>query len=215
MNYKAALFDLDGTLLDTGEGVLSAAQTVIESEGAAPLGESELRSFVGPPIQKSFAQSFGLDKREADRWAARFRELYSSRYLFEAKIYDGVLETLASLKEHGIALAVATYKRQDYAIRLLKHFGLDKYMSCMFGSDDAGVLTKADIIAKAASSLRVPRDETLMVGDTEHDAQGACQAGISFLGVTYGYGFTGYSKEIGFPCVGMVSRPKDIFGYFA
>ena len=54
-----------------------------------------------------------------------------------------------------------------------------------------------------------------MVGDTEHDAQGACQAGISFLGVTYGYGFTGYSKEIGFPCVGMVSRPKDIFGYFA
>ena len=214
MKYAAALFDLDGTLLDTGEGVLGSVETVIANEGRPPLDAETLRTFVGPPIQKSFARVFDLDEREAKRWAAHFRDLYSTENLLKAKLYDGILDVFAQLNQRGIPIAVATYKRQDYMLKLLRHFGFDRYTSHLFGSDMAGELTKADIIAIAAESLGVAHDDALMIGDTAHDALGAQQVGMAFLAVTYGYGFKSAADTGEHPCVGVADSPMGILDYF-
>ncbi len=213
MAFRAALFDLDGTLLDTGEGVLGAACQVIHEKGCPPLAQDLLRTFIGPPIKQSFAQTFALDEDEATRWTARFRELYSKEYLLYARPYEGIYEVCKTLREAGIPQAVATYKPEGYARELLEHFGFGDYMQHMLGSDIQGKLSKADIIERAAGLLDVPHAEALMVGDTVHDAMGAQKLGMPFLGVTYGYGFTGQGI-CEYQHVGMAAHPIDILTYF-
>lgn len=214
MRYEAALFDLDGTLLNTGKGILASVRQVVEEKGEGPLDESLLRTFVGPPIQNSFARVFNLNKQEAGQWAARFRELYSTQNLLMADSYDGIMSVCAQLKDADVPMAVATYKREDYALDLLKHFGFNQYTDHMFGSDFAGELSKADIIEQALDSMGVPAEKALMVGDTVHDAMGAQQTGIAFLGVSYGYGFRSMADVEGYPCVGMAEKPLQILEYF-
>ena len=213
MAFEAVLFDLDGTLLDTEEGILKSVEYVVQEKGGTPLGQDLLRTFIGPPIQQSFARTFNLDEGDANVWAARFREVYRTEYLLYAKPYEGIFEVLDCLVEAGIMVGVATYKREDYAYRLLESFGFTSYTPHIFGSDMQGKMTKADIIEKTVASLGVLKEACLMVGDTVHDAQGAYTSGMPFLGVTYGYGFSSENEDISYPCVGFVNSPQDIWGY--
>lgn len=211
--YDAAIFDLDGTLLDTSEGIRKSIAYAIEKLGLSPLSDEVIRTFIGPPIQRSFARVYGMDKQEADAAAAVFRDRYKGDDLLLAKPYDGIIGTLQTLRDNGVKTAVATYKRQDYAQRLLSHYGFDKVSDAIFGSDFEGVLTKKDIIENAINAVSSERGRVVMIGDSDNDAEGAAQAGVSFIGVTYGFGFSVREDIEKYPCVFVADTPKDIAGF--
>lgn len=187
--YQAVLFDLDGTLLDTSEGILSSVKYTLDVMEFEPIEEDYFETFIGPPIQHTLQKIYHLDDATRDKAAAVFREHYSTVDLCKAKMYDGVLETLTELKKNGIKIAVATYKREDYTKKLLDEFGISQYCDWIQGSDFAGKLTKTDIIELCLQNLNVEKRKVLMVGDTEHDLVGAQNAGVDFLAVTFGFGF--------------------------
>ncbi len=186
---KAVLFDLDGTLLDTTGGVMDAVRRTVEQLGLELLEEETLRKFVGPPMQLSFEVHYGMNPEEALKSANLFRDNYKKYSLFEAELYPGVLELLGFLKEKGVHIAVATNKSHDNAVQILKKFGIDLYCECMLGSDLGGKLKKADIIEECIRRMDIDRACAVYVGDSSFDSDGARQAGLDFIGVTYGFGF--------------------------
>ena len=189
--YKALLFDLDGTLLDTSEGIISSVKYAIECTGLESLSDDKIKSFIGPPIQNTFRKFYNLNDEETSKISAIFRERYSTVDLLKAKLYDSVLETLEILKNEGYVIGIATYKREDYAKKIVEYFGISQFCDVIEGSDFAGKLTKADIINTCIDKLGVSKNEILMIGDTESDKIGAENAGVDFLPVTYGFGFIG------------------------
>ncbi len=209
--YKLAVFDLDGTLLDTTEGVLSSIKYTINHFGFKMLGDDDLKKFIGPPIQKSFADTYNLSGDILQEIATVFRDRYKGDDLFKAKPYDEIFDMLKNLTDAGVVCAAATYKREDYAIKLLKHFGFDKYMNIMFGSDHENKLKKSDIIEKCLYAAKI-KDKALavMIGDTINDAVGAEQIGIDFIAVTYGFGFKSVNELNEIKMTGCADNTKNI-----
>lgn len=188
--YKLVIFDLDGTILDTTEGILLSVNHTIDKYGIPKPSNEILLSFIGPPIQVSFKEIYGFSEEKIQEMAVAFRNCYSSsEYLYKAIPYEGVYDLFAYLKDHGYQIAIATYKREDYALRLLRKFHFDDYTDIMFGADNENKLKKKDIIIRCLEKAGVNPEEALMVGDTEHDANGAKSLGMDFVAVTYGFGF--------------------------
>lgn len=213
--YDIAIFDVDGTLLDTTEGVLASVQYTIEKNGLPSLSEKELKTFIGPPIQNSFQKYYGIQGEALQELAECFRDRYKNVDLLKASPYPGIYETMQCLDNHGIKLAIATYKRQDYARSLLCHFGFDKYTSVMYGADNYNKLKKQDIIVKCMEHYGISDYSTaVMVGDSDNDALGAEKIGVNFLGVTYGFGFSSKKDVDMYPSIGCVSTAADIPDYF-
>lgn len=210
--YKLIIFDLDGTILNTTEGILLSVSHTIQKYGLPMPSEEILRSFIGPPIQVSFKNLYELPDDTIQEMAVAFRNCYSStEYLYKAFPYDGIYELFFQLKVHGYQIAIATYKREDYAIRLLRKFHFDKYTHIMFGGDNENKLKKKDIILKCLTMANITdRQKAIMVGDTEHDANGAKELGIDFIGVTYGFGFTKDNFSVDGNHIKKANCPLDI-----
>ncbi len=194
--YDAVIFDVDGTLLDTSEGILTAVKETVEYMGCKPLPDDEWKKFIGPPVEWSFEERIGLTGEKNKEACAYFRDRYSNHHLFLAKPYDGIYELLDYLKANNIAIAVATYKKQDYTDKLMHEFHFDEYADVIYGSDYENKLLKSDIIKLCLDKVS-PDDysRALMVGDTKHDARGAEVIGASFAGVSYGFGFGAIGGE--------------------
>lgn len=213
--YKVAVFDVDGTLLDTKDGVLESVQYTIEKFGLQRLSVEQLETFIGPPIQNSFARYYKLPEIEIQKLANTFRERYKMVDLLKAKPYDGIYQVFEMLKKKDIELAVATYKRQDYAIKILRHFGFDKYTDVLYGADNENKLKKKDIIQKCIADLHVTNNElAVMVGDSDNDAIGAHELGVNFIGVTYGFDFRTKEDVEKFPNIGVAKYPLEIVNFF-
>ena len=211
MGWKAAVFDVDGTLLDTAEGVMSAVKYAINTWGLPPLGEEELKAFIGPPVQNSFVRHYGMKKEEAQQLADIFRRRYKDEDLLKAAPYEGIYQVFEKLKGNGILLAVATYKRQDYARRILEHFGFHRYTDILYGADNQNKLKKKDIIEKCLNDLGIhDYSQAVMVGDSDNDAVGAEELGMGFIGVTYGFGFKDQEDVMGYHADGCAAHPEDI-----
>lgn len=209
--YKLVIFDLDGTLMDTSEGIFAAVRHTIDEAGLEQLSESVIRTFIGPPIQRSFAATYKLDTDKADELAAMFRKQYSEHDILKAVPYDGIYDVLKALADRGIMSAVATYKREDYAIKLLSAYHIDDHMSFMHGSDMEGKLTKSDIIIKCIEDAGVSYDEVVMVGDTKNDEKGAIDIGVDFIGVTFGFGYKDKNDmEVNEHAIACVDTPMQI-----
>ncbi len=207
--YDTILFDLDGTLLDTSKGILKSVDYTISKMGFTDIPLEKKKKFIGPPIQVSFQNTYNLDLKKANMAASVFRERYSTVDLFEAELYDGIIDLLNYLKLHNFKVGVATYKREDYAKRLLEKFKISKYFNCIEGSDFEGKYTKQDIINNCIKKLKNNKDEILMIGDTENDKIGADKVGIDFLAVAYGFGYNRNNSCNIFYC----NNPKEIIYY--
>jgi phosphoglycolate phosphatase len=190
MKYSLVIFDLDGTLMDSSEGILGAIKKTTKTLNLPELSHAEMLSFIGPPPPISFRKHYGLDGEELDATVATFRQFYSDEFLTQAKVYDGIYDVFEFCKKNNIQTAVATYKKEDYAIRLLKHYNFDKYTDIMFGADAKAVLTKKDIMQKCIDKAEISdHSKILMVGDSTNDYVGAMDLGVDFVGVNWGFGF--------------------------
>ncbi|MBQ9802087.1 MAG: HAD hydrolase-like protein [Clostridia bacterium] len=188
-SYSLAVFDLDGTLLDTSRGITAAICHTLRELGLPPLSKACLNRFIGPPIEQGFSEFCGLEGEQLLRAATVFRRRYSEQFLLQADPYGGIFEALDHLRQAGVKIAVATYKRETYARPLLAHFGFDRYTDTIYGSDPEGKLRKHDILTRCLSACHIT-DATyaVMVGDTLQDARAAATAGTDFIGACYGFG---------------------------
>ncbi|MCH5323526.1 MAG: HAD hydrolase-like protein [Helicobacter sp.] len=186
--YKTFLFDLDGTLLDTTEGVLKAVTKTIQKLNL-PFPKNEiLQDFVGPPMQESFIKHFLVDSQTALEYANLFRIIYKDS-LYEAKLYNGISELLKELKRKKFQIAVATNKSHENAMSILDKFNILSLCDFAMGSDLEGKLKKEDIINTCIKQLCADKKSTLLIGDSIADSNGALRAGIDFIAVIYGFGF--------------------------
>ncbi len=186
---KHILFDLDGCLTDSYEGISNCVMYAMKKFGVEITDRNTLRPFVGPPLVYAFQKYAGLSEDDAHKATAYYRERYQDTGLFENRVYDGVEKMLESLKNDGFKISLCTAKPQPYAQRILEHFELDKYFDNIFGATfDGRISKKPDVISYVLENIEESGDEVIMVGDTGHDVSGAHENGIKCIGVTYGYG---------------------------
>ncbi len=189
--YKAILFDLDGTLTESGEGITKSVRYALEKLGKPAPPLEELRVFVGPPLMEQFMKYADLDEEGARLAVKYYRERYSTVGIFENRPYPGVEEMLAELRANGYSLAVASSKPEHFVLQILEHFQLRDYFDEIVGSEMDGRRTsKAEVIEEALARLDLSahREQVVMVGDKEHDVLGARACGLSCVAVSYGYG---------------------------
>lgn len=189
MRYSAVIFDFDGTICDTGEGILKSAKYALEAFGYNAPDYEELTCFIGPPLLITFQEKFGADAARADELVKKFRERYTNKGVFESKLYDGIKELLISLKKDNIKIGIASSKPQEYIETLLDHFGIKSYFDVICGvTFTADCESKASIIARCQKELNIAGNECIMVGDKKYDIEGAKTNLIDSVGVLWGYG---------------------------
>ncbi|WP_318243707.1 HAD hydrolase-like protein [Oerskovia gallyi] len=201
--YRLALLDLDGTLTDSAPGILSSVRHAYATLDIEPPTDEALRLFVGPPLAETFALH-GVPAHSVPEAVAAYRDVYAAGRMMENSLYPGILEGLTAVRDAGVRLVVATSKPEVYARRITAHFGIDDLVEGVYGATlDGSRGTKADVIEHALASLAespagaAAREETVMVGDREHDVLGAAAHGIGCLGVSWGYAVPGELEEAG------------------
>ena len=196
MMKKAILFDLDGTLTDSGEGIIKSAAMVLEKYGLPVPDYDTMRVFVGPPLHETFVK-FGVAPEKADDAVALYRTRYTTVGKFENFPYPGIREMLETLKAAGNRLFVATSKPETMSIEILEHFDLAQYFEIICGATfDRSRSEKSDVIAYLLQQVDA-KENAIMVGDTVFDVTGAACHGIPTIGVAWGYGKTEDMKKAG------------------
>lgn len=210
MKFKLAIFDLDGTLMDTSSGIFATANRAVELVGRKPEHDiSQLSKFIGPPINQCFVHTFNLEEDLIPEAIEHYRKEYDLRGQFGAKEYPSMKNTLEKLKDRGYLLAVGSLKTESLVLSMMDHFGFAPYFSSIRGGDMAGSLSKADIVNKVLSDLNVDAVDAVLIGDTVHDEVGAKGANVSFIAVDYGFGFPrGQQKTPSMMAV--VSSPDEL-----
>ena len=197
MTYTNILFDLDGTLVDSGEGVLKCAELALRHFNLPIPSPEEMRTFVGPPLRDSFLR-FGCTEEMAQEAIAVYRSRYTTVGKFELFVYPGIEKLLAALQDAGCKLYVATSKPETVSVEILEHLGLARYFTYIAGAaQDKGRSTKDEVIAYLLEQVG-DLDGALMVGDTAYDVIGSAHHGIPCVAVSWGYG-TAESLEAAHP----------------
>ena len=193
---KTILFDLDGTLTDSGEGILNCAELGLRHFGLPVPSREEMRVFVGPPLHETFLK-FGVPEDRVEEAVTVFRSRYTTIGKFENTPYPGVHDLLKALKEAGHTLLIATSKPENMAIEILEKFELSQYFDRICGATlDRSRISKEDVIAYLLG-LSGTAENMVMVGDTAFDVVGAAAHGISTIGVSWGYGSVAEMQQAG------------------
>ena len=184
---KTILFDLNGTLTDSGEGIINCAVYALEHLGLPIPTREELRVFVGPPLTDTFVK-FGVPPTDVLEAVRLFRERYIPIGMYENKPYSGIRELLETLRNEGHILCIATSKLESMATEILGHFDLAKYFHYVCGATpDHTRDTKEQVISYLMSQCK-SEHPWVMVGDTAFDVIGAKAHNIPAIGVAWGYG---------------------------
>lgn len=190
------LFDLDGTLTDSGEGITKCAQLALDHFGIHIEDRTQLRCFVGPPLRESFPK-FGVPEDRVEEAITVFRSRYLTVGKFENVPYPGIENLLRTLKAQGHRLYVATSKPESTAVEILDKFALSPYFTRICGASmDSGRDSKEAVIAYLLE-LEGRGQKTVMVGDTAFDVVGAAAHGIPTIGVSWGYGDVDEMRKAG------------------
>lgn len=188
-NYDLILFDIDGTLTDSEPGITGAAREALTRMGLPVPGQETLRKFIGPPLWQSFIDYCGMTAQQAEQAVELYRATYNVKGAFENKPYPHIPELLDELKAAGATLAVATSKPDSIAVPVLEYFHLMPYFAYLSApGDNEHSSRKKQLILSAQRFCGIPKERTVMIGDTHFDAEGARDAQTDFIGVLYGFG---------------------------
>lgn len=195
--YDCILFDFDGTVFDTVEGITKSVRYAINKLGLdAEL--DELRCFAGPPLVDKFMEVFGFDKAAAEQAVIDFRERYKPIGLYECRVFPGIKELIIKLRAAGKTVGLATSKPQELAEELLEREGMLDLFDVLFGSrHNVANNEKWQVVTWAMEECGAKPDRTILVGDTKYDVEGAHKVGIPCVGVRYGYAAEGELEAAG------------------
>lgn len=211
--YKLIIFDFDGTLMDTAPGIIASLRAMESEEGLPPLSDERIRSFIGPPLEPTIADRYGLPTEEAERMAGVYRRLYNLIGVPDAYPYPYTAEILAHIRARGARPAIATLKHLDVAKRTLAARGMENDFDCVAGPD-ADRPTKAELIQRVIDTLGCrDKSEVLMLGDSPYDGEGARDAGVDFVAIGYGFGFSEPGSLDGIPMVSLARSPEELYSF--
>ncbi len=204
MRYKAVFFDLDGTLMDTSDGIFAGGRHAMQKVGIPIPENARWDLFIGPPLGDCFRIAFGVkDDAQIEQLCKAYHEFYMDEGRFRACFYPGILDVVKELKRRGYILGIASMKNEDLVQEMCQHFGVSQYFDQQLGIDLVGTMTKADLLTKGFKALGLEPSECVLIGDTDFDARGAQGAHCPCIRVNWGFGYT--KKD-----PGTISRPEDI-----
>lgn len=205
------LFDLDGTLTDSGPGIMNCVKYAFDQYGFKDYDADLLRTFVGPPLQYRFKEVLGVDDETAKELVKSYRAYYMEHGLWDNSVYEGIPEVLTLLKCSGKKLGVASSKPHHMVVSVLERFELKEYFDVVHGGKAEGKASEKSAVLKeaiASAGYADKLDQVLLIGDTKYDVLGAKQIGIDCVGVAYGYGTQEELKESG--AVKICKTPGDL-----
>lgn len=187
--FEHVFFDLDGTIVDSKEGVTTSVSYSLEKLKAEPLDNETLEKFIGPPLVDSYMNYCGFNREEALDAINKYREYYSDIGIYKFKLYDGIKEMLLSLKANRKKIYIATSKPEIFANKILKKADLLDLFDGIFGATlDSSRVKKQDVLNYAISTLNLENlSSAILVGDTVFDVLGAKAVNLNSMAVTYGY----------------------------
>lgn len=189
-NMKLVIFDFDGTIADTSEGILDSHRFTLKAFGREIPCTEELCGIIGGNLLKTYIEKFGFAEQDARGAVRMYRKRYAEVGIHKAVLYPGVEDMLKVLKIRGYKTGVATLKADNFANIMLDEMKIASYFDAICGMDEHDHLSKAGLIKKCCSLCGVDESSSILIGDSNNDLKGAEEAGVKFIGVTYGFGFT-------------------------
>jgi phosphoglycolate phosphatase len=203
--------DLDGTLTDPAEGIVTSVIHALERAGLDPPAPDTLTWVIGPPLIESFAR---LGVPDPVRALELYRERFAEGGLFENVPYSGVEGVLARLAAE-YRLCLATAKPLVYAKRITAHFGMDRHLSAQFGPELDGTRNdKGVLLAYALDQLGERAGNAVMIGDRHHDIDAARAVGMRSIAVTWGYGTPEEHRQADLVCDRLTDLPEAVARVF-
>lgn len=223
------LFDLDGTVTESGPGIKKSVAYALEAQGITKYTEEQLDLFVGPPLRSSFKDLFGMTEAEAQQGVRDYRTYYEKNGIFDNSVYAGMEELLAYMKRRGMLCGIASSKPERFVLDVLEHYHIRQYFDVIAGASmGEDLVEKPDIIRLALQ--RAYEDDLLpadypardnspavwMVGDRRYDVEGAHACGLPVIGVCYGYGARAELEEAGADLIAeTVDELRVLIGHLA
>lgn len=189
MKYKLVIFDFDGTIADTSPGIIDSHRFALKAMQHEIPSDSSLRNVIGGALLDTYMADFGFSEKDARKAIDIYRNRYAEKGIHMARLYPGFLGMVKELIGLGCKIGVATLKAEKFANIMLDEFGIKDLFDTVHGVDDGDTRNKADLIKLCISDCGINPKKTILVGDSINDYNGASQAGVDFLGVTYGFGF--------------------------
>ncbi|MGY1685520.1 HAD hydrolase-like protein [Geodermatophilus sp. SYSU D00867] len=205
---RLVLFDLDGTLVDSTPGIAASVRVAAAELGLPEPTPAQLRDMVGPPLQDGFATVLGVPPADVDRAVAAYRAHYTAGALLDVAVYDGIPELLATLRDGGATLAVATSKPEVFAVRVLEATGLRAAFASVHGATLDGAVRHKDQVVAAALGAHPAARPAVLVGDRAQDVLGAAAHGLACVGAGWGPGGPGELEGAGAAVV--VATPREV-----
>ena len=212
-HYKYLLWDLDGTIVNTFEGITKSFAYALDSFGIKVNDLNELSCVIGPPLLDAFIDFYGFSEEDAHKGVEKYRERYNNTYVGESALYDGIKETIQNLSRLGYKHVLATAKPQHFAEGLLSHYGLiDEFHLVVGATLDKSRNNKIKVLEHIISTLgESDMSKMVMIGDREFDLLGADHFGIEAIGVLYGFG--SYEELSSSPNIFLAKDAKDLYNY--
>ncbi len=214
--FDYVIFDFDGTIVDTGEGILKSLQYSFEQMGNDVPSMEELKRFIGPPVYYSYTHFYGISEDEVDAYIKKYRERYTEKGVYECHLYDGMSELLDALRERGIKVGVASSKPLRLIYAVADYLDITDKFDAIVGVrvDDSNHSTKTGLVLEAMELMgAADKSRVLMVGDRCFDIDGARGAGVASCGALWGYGNEYEFKEHKADYI--IAKPEEIIGLAA
>lgn len=201
-NIKYVLFDLDGTITDSSDGIINSVRYALKKFGIDKQDTSKLYKFIGPPLIDAFMKYYAFSKANAQKAVEYYREYYTEKGIFENRLYDGIKELLSELQESGKKVILATSKPKKFANQILEYFKINKYFYFVGGATmDEKRSQKEDVLKYILKECDIGPKDAVMIGDRSFDIIGAHAFEIEAIGVLFGFGSEEELKNANADCI--------------
>ncbi|UQS82023.1 HAD hydrolase-like protein [Bombilactobacillus folatiphilus] len=208
--FENIFFDLDGTLINSGPGIMNSLKYAYQKAGLEVLADSVLKKFIGPPLADSLEKYSQIDAHSslAKQLIADFQEYYGQKGWQELALYPEITQMLEQLLQNGKQLYITTAKPEKFAKQIINNLGLMSKFRGIYGADLSETMKKKDIIAQALRQNDLQSAQTIMIGDRNTDVFGAKANQVSTIGVLYGYGTAQELQMAG--VVDLIAQPLEL-----